>query len=69
MPNPNPTQTKAFLEKRFQRQEGKSDRPLAAKPLSIRLPADVDAAIRKLPGTQAWIRRVLEEGARQEGLL
>ncbi|ACK74060.1 hypothetical protein PCC7424_5490 (plasmid) [Gloeothece citriformis PCC 7424] len=40
--------------------------PLADKPLTIRLPVDIDEAIRALPNRSEWMRRVLVEAAKRE---
>lgn len=42
------------------------DIPLAAKTLGVRLPVDVDAAIRALPEPTAWVREVLINAAKRE---
>ncbi|MDV3002576.1 MAG: hypothetical protein N5P05_004231 (plasmid) [Chroococcopsis gigantea SAG 12.99] len=61
MSNPNP-QT-AHLEP-YQVKPG--DEPLARDPLTVRVPVEIDRAIRSLPDKTAWLRRVLVEAARRE---
>ena len=46
-----------------------SENPLAEKPLTIRVPIDIDEAIRALPNRSVWMRRVLTEAAQRELLL
>jgi hypothetical protein len=41
---------------------------LASKPLCVKLPVALDQSIRSLPDTAAWVRRVIEEAARAEGI-
>lgn len=64
MPNPKPTQTRAFTAKQFQPQ---GDEPLA-KVRGIRLPQAVDAAIESLPANErsSWVRRVICEAVERE---
>lgn len=67
MPNPNPIQTKQFLEKQFKPQgEILSDKPLSKKAIAVKLPEDIDAAVRAIPDSAAWLRRVITEAARRE---
>lgn len=42
------------------------DVELADKPIPVRLPVDVDAAVRQLPDRSAWLRRVITEAAQRE---
>jgi hypothetical protein len=39
---------------------------LASQPLCVRVPQEVDAAVRSLPDTSAWLRRVITEAAQRE---
>lgn len=64
MSNPNP---KTDHLKPYQAHA--SENPLAGKPLTIRVPIDVDQAIRSLPNRSAWMRRVLTEAAQRELLM
>lgn len=66
MANPNPTQNEKF--KQWQ-QRGKSDRPLAASPLSVRFYADVDAVLRDMGDRQSYVRSAVEEKMQADGLL
>lgn len=75
MANPNPTQSALLKQKRFQRAvvQGSSvpeDATLAGKAISVKLPAEVDQAIRGL-GQQkaAWLREVICVAALKEGLV
>ncbi|MGC1308058.1 MAG: hypothetical protein WA885_12590 [Phormidesmis sp.] len=75
MPNPNPVQSDDFRNKRLQRAvledscipEGT---PLAEKTIGIRLPINVDLAIRSL-GKQkaAWLREVICKAALEKELV
>jgi hypothetical protein len=42
------------------------DDPLALAPLQVRVPVEVDRAVRSLPNRSAWMRRVLVEAAERE---
>lgn len=42
---------------------------LAKQAIGVKLPVEVDAAIRALPNKTAWLRRVLIEAAKREGLV
>ena len=44
------------------------DEPLARRPICVKLPNELDKAIRSLPDTSAWIRSVLEAAAREKGI-
>ncbi len=75
MANPNPTQSALLKQRRFQRavvQEScvPEDATLAGKAISVKLPAEVDQAIRGL-GKQkaAWLREVICVAALQEGFV
>ena len=75
MPNPTPVQSALFKQKRFQRTVEKNscvpaDIPLAQKAIAVKLPTEVDRAIRGL-GKQkaAWLREVICQAAIQEGLV
>lgn len=69
MPNPNPVQTKEFKAKQFKAVgEIPGNQPLAKKVMGIKLPIDVDTAIRALPEEERvpWLRRVISEAAYNE---
>lgn len=69
MGNPNPVQTEEFKARRFKAQgEIPSDQPLSKKVIGVRLPIDIEAAIRCLPEEERvpWLRRVICEAARTE---
>ena len=75
MPNPKPVQSTLFKQKRFQRTVDldsciPANTPLAQKAIAVKLPAEVDHAVRKL-GTQkaAWLREVICQAAIQKGLV
>lgn len=40
--------------------------PLASQPLCVKVPKEVDAAVRSLSDTSAWLRRVITEAAQRE---
>ena len=65
--NRNPIQTEEFKRKQFKPQ-GKipGGRPLAKKAIAVKLPEDVDAAIRALPNSAEWLRKVICAAASQE---
>jgi len=62
MPNPNP---KTEYLKPVVRQDSTTDQ-LATINTAVRLPIDIDAAVRSLPNRSAWLRRVITEAARRE---
>ena len=75
MPNPAPIQSDLLKQKRFQRTVDEdscvpADTPLARKAIAVKLPTEVDRAIRGL-GEQkaAWLREVICQAALQKGLL
>lgn len=45
------------------------DSPLAADAVGVRLPVDVDAAVRAIPDRADWLRRVITEAVVREGLI
>ncbi len=60
---PQPTQVRADFLTRFQQ---KGAVPMAERPLSVRLPADLDAEVRLLPNRTEWLRdAILEKMQRQ----
>ena len=44
------------------------DEPLARRPICVKLPTELDQAIRSLPDTSGWMRSVLEAAARETGI-
>jgi hypothetical protein len=62
MPNPNP---KTEYLKPVVRQDSTTDQ-LATTNTAVRLPIDIDTAVRSLPNRSAWLRRVITEAARRE---
>lgn len=40
--------------------------PLADRPISVKLPVDIDAAVRALPEPSEWLRRVICEAVKKE---
>jgi hypothetical protein len=45
------------------------DTPLASDAVSVRLPVEVDAAVRAIPDRAEWLRRVITEAVVREGLI
>ena len=75
MANPNPVQSASFKQRRFQRTTDANscipaDVPLASKAIAVKLPAEVDRALREL-GKQkaAWLRETICQAAIKEGLI
>lgn len=69
MANPSPVQTEEFIARQFKpKGEIPGDQPLAKKATGVKLPVDVDAAIRALPEKErvSWLRRVICDAARAE---
>lgn len=44
----------------------KGDAPMAERPLSVRLPSDVDAKVRSLPNRTEWLRDAILEKLQRE---
>lgn len=42
------------------------EQALASKPVAVKLPKDIDEAVRSLSNPSEWLRRVIVEAARQE---
>ena len=75
MPNPAPVQSALFKQKQFRRALVPTscvpaDVPLAPKAIAVKLPDEVDKALRGL-GKQkaAWLREVICKAALHEGLV
>ena len=69
MGNPNPVQTKEFKERQYKAQgEIPGNQPLAKRVMGVKLPVDIDAAIRALPDEERvpWLRRVICDAVRSE---
>ena len=69
MANPSPVQSKDFVASQFRAQgEILSDQPLSKKVIGIRLPLDIEAAIKTLPEEEraAWVRNAITKAAREE---
>lgn len=67
--NPSPVQTKDFKAKQYKPLgEIPGDYPLAKNAMMVKLPIDVDQAIRALPKEEriSWLRRVICDAARSE---
>lgn len=43
-------------------------KPLASRPLSVKVAPELQSAIRSLPNASGWLRRIIEEAARVEGI-
>lgn len=75
MPNPNPVQSDLLKQRRFQRVVVSHscvpvDAALASRAISVKLPVEVDRAIRKLDEQKAaWLREVICQAALQKGLV
>ncbi len=44
------------------------DEALARYPICVKLPIELDKAIRALPNTSSWVRNVLQTAARESGI-
>jgi hypothetical protein len=65
MPNPAPIQGPEFTEKQYRSKDGATE--LAKSPLCVKLPIEIDEAIRALGDDRTvWMRRVLTEAAKKE---
>ena len=72
MPNPNPVQSRKFLEKRFQPAKDLPDSvPLAKSPRCVKLPKVVDSLIQGMPKKERsiWIRQAICKAALEQGLI
>jgi hypothetical protein len=63
--NPNPVITPEFKAQQFKPQ-GEVKAELSKKAIAVKLPIDVDKAIRALPQSAAWLRQVITEAAQRE---
>ena len=69
MANPTPVQSQEFKSSQFKAHgEILSDQPLSKKVIGIRLPLDIEAAIKTLPEEErvAWVRNAITKAARTE---
>ena len=72
MPNPSPTRTEEFISKQFKAKGAvPGNQPLAKRPTSVKLPIDVDAAIKAMSAEErtTWLRRVICDAAHKEQLV
>ncbi|MBE9064054.1 hypothetical protein [cf. Phormidesmis sp. LEGE 11477] len=75
MPNPRPTQSHAFKQKQFQRAALDDscippDVPLAKRTIGIKLPVNLDAAVRNMGAQKgAWLREVIARAALEQGIV
>ncbi len=60
---PKPTEVRADYLTRFQAQ---GPVPMAERPLSVRLPADLDAQVRSLDNRTEWLREAIIEKLQRE---
>lgn len=68
MPNPNPVQSQAFLD----RQKPKIGEQALAKPIPVRFPVEIDAVLRDsdlVPDRQELIRDAVVQRLKELGLL
>ncbi len=65
MPNPNPVQTDEFKRYAYKAQ-GEISTELSKKAIGVKLPVDVDKAVRAIPKSSEWLRRVIVEAAERE---
>ncbi len=65
MPNPNPLQTEDF-KCHWYKPQGEITTELSKKAIAVKLPVDVDKAVRSYPNMAAWLRRVITEAAQRE---
>jgi hypothetical protein len=68
MSNPKPTQTQSFIDA----QKKPMATPygnLASRAAQVRLPEQIDQAIRTVDDLSGWLRRVITEAAIREGLI
>lgn len=65
--NPNPIQTPEFLAKKFpSAPDVPADVELAEKPLCVKVPVEIDAAVRSLEKPSQWLRKVITDAAKRE---
>lgn len=68
MPNASPVQTEDFKRHWYQPQ-GEIEGELSKKAIAVKLPVQLDQAIRAMPQSAAWLRRVIAEAAQREGVI
>ena len=54
-----------FLDRQFKAQ-GEVTQALSKKAIAVKLPVDVDGAVRSIPNMAAWLRRVIVDAAQRE---
>ena len=57
--------TKEFLDRQYKPQ-GEVKGKLAKGAIAVKLPEDIDKAVRNVPNMAAWLRRVITEAAQRE---
>jgi hypothetical protein len=65
--NPNPVKTQEFLAQQYKRQ-GNIQGKLALKTLTVRVPIEIDEAVRSLPNRTEWLRNAIIAAAQKDGL-
>jgi hypothetical protein len=63
--NPNPVIIPEFKAQQFKPQ-GEVNSPLSNKAIGIKLPVEIDEAVRSLPHKALWLRHVISEAAKRE---
>ena len=69
MPNPNPIQNDQLKKSQYKAQGNIPSEPLDKKDTQVVLPVDVAEVVRKLPERSAWLRRVITNAAKRDGLI
>ncbi len=60
--NPEPTQPPEFLERQYSKAYDVPDSVVLAKsPTSVKLPKDLDKAVKSLSHPASWLRRIIAE--------
>jgi hypothetical protein len=59
------TKAKEFIEQQFKPQ-GEVTNELSKKAIAVKLPIDIDGAVRSIPNMSAWLRCVIIEAAQRE---
>lgn len=68
MANPHPVQTQAFIDAQQKPMETPYG-PISAYPVNVRLPEQIDAAVRKKGDRSNWLRRVITDAIVREGAI
>ena len=45
-----------------------SEKALCSRPFCVKLPSKLDEVVRSLPETAVWVRKVIEDAARAQGI-